>query len=783
MRNNIRSPALAATFLLRNQQILQSLKLETERSETSSPPERAFRPPSPVKLLSNLFGGSVARESPGARRLNRHPPSLSDIPRMPPPSSGPPSRTQSRDGESSRPTSSSRTAGFNGSELNLESLSKLEETFATYVLALHSRKGNIVGRTLRGRAGADELVVNELYNALLEEPTNHEAAAQSSVDVLFSAFEKFLKVAWQEKMGPVISQSVLNSLQIKSDAMHPAEFEEFFLMTFNEMPQHSQRSLRAIMKLLSDLLDGTGNDGDRGILTVAFAEILVPDNTANDYISLLDRFISDIEALFDGQPPSTPNYGSMTSESRIRATNTGSLSSNASSLRKRFGFGTLSRENSKSEHESKVGSLWRTLSKTGHSGDSQPASISKAATLGRSNSTDTNIRTSPKRPSSRDRPTVLGAFTFENGEGFSGKSFVGAGLGTIGEVPPAAGPPRKKRRSSLSDLKSLQASANHTPTWSPQTPRRLDSAQRGIRQRSTSPHTPSPTKPPTNIPTPTRLGSPIRKENSPGNALDRPPMRRVHSREPQTTGKSEEVTIKSFSPSKRRTGSISAIPTLRSAASNAGLSERPTSGNSSKLPPTPGSYMKQGLNSSPPKKLRMQSPQKLRERLQNEQKAINSASKDLQAELSAIGKELASASPIRPPRLTTTTSAPPVASNTKGLETRVSAMESTLRTTLEGLNLRTESISKDLASSLQVSESRVKQLDELYREANAENEALYARFNDELAKVMKGVKKGQGEEEVQRRLREQQEEVARLRKENNRLKREALGLRAQLRGD
>lgn len=42
----------------------------------------------------------------------------------------------------------------------------LEDTFAAYVVALRSRSGNVVGKVLRGRAGADELAVNELYNIL-----------------------------------------------------------------------------------------------------------------------------------------------------------------------------------------------------------------------------------------------------------------------------------------------------------------------------------------------------------------------------------------------------------------------------------------------------------------------------------------------------------------------------------------------------------------------------------------------------------------------------------------
>jgi hypothetical protein len=43
---------------------------------------------------------------------------------------------------------------------------RLEETFEAYTLALHLRRGNVVERILRGRAAADELSVNELYNTL-----------------------------------------------------------------------------------------------------------------------------------------------------------------------------------------------------------------------------------------------------------------------------------------------------------------------------------------------------------------------------------------------------------------------------------------------------------------------------------------------------------------------------------------------------------------------------------------------------------------------------------------
>lgn len=45
-------------------------------------------------------------------------------------------------------------------------LALLEDTFTAYIVALRSRSGNVVGKILRSRATADELVVNELYNTL-----------------------------------------------------------------------------------------------------------------------------------------------------------------------------------------------------------------------------------------------------------------------------------------------------------------------------------------------------------------------------------------------------------------------------------------------------------------------------------------------------------------------------------------------------------------------------------------------------------------------------------------
>lgn len=95
------------------------------------------------------------------------------------------------------------------------------------------------------------------------------------------------------------------------------------------------------------------------------------------------------------------------------------------------------------------------------------------------------------------------------------------------------------------------------------------------------------------------------------------------------------------------------------------------------------------------------------------------------------------------------------------------------------LNNRTSTMEKDLESSLVVSEKRAKKLDELYREASAENEALYGRFNSELSKLAKEVRTGDGEDALKTQLSSAMDEIGRLKKENFRLKREVGGLRAQ----
>lgn len=367
------------------------------------------------------------------------------------------------------------------------------------------------------------------------------------------------------------------------------------------------------------LLDASGNDGDRGALMATFAEALVLEGNPHEYITLLDRLVDDFDRLFDGNiicqkwractdmnidstPANAASAGSdftTNSLKRARSINTGSLSSNASSLRKRFGFGTPSRENSKLESESKVSSVWRTLSKTSkntNDGELQPPSLSKASLL-RSKSTDTDARgLSPTRPSSRDRPGALGAFSLEENIARPGSGHTNPStLSTIGEFVPIGTPKalKKKRRSSLSDLKGLYGfGGTSTPTWSSVDLRNPKTPETPTRQIQMSQMITSPTRQDYGSKvagySPQRFGSPSRQIASPSIPVASPLAERAINR------KADEVVITTLSP-KKRTDSQTGIPALK--ADPRSITSPPASP-TKRTPPSP-------------QKLRMQSPQKV----------------------------------------------------------------------------------------------------------------------------------------------------------------------------
>lgn len=48
---------------------------------------------------------------------------------------------------------------------------------------------------------------------IVEDPSRISAAEDVSVDILFAAFEKFLKVAWSEHMGPLLPANIIQGMQ------------------------------------------------------------------------------------------------------------------------------------------------------------------------------------------------------------------------------------------------------------------------------------------------------------------------------------------------------------------------------------------------------------------------------------------------------------------------------------------------------------------------------------------------------------------------------------------
>ena len=653
-----------------------------------------------------------------------------------------------------------------GNERPVNPLVRLEETFTGYIAALQSRKGNVVGKVLRGRGNADELAVNALYNTFIENPLDTRAASEVSVDVIFVAFEKYLRMAWKDQMGQMMSMQTLDALQEHAVKMHPSDFADYVKMVLGEMAPQNRRAFMAVVKLLADLLEGCGNDGDRGALTAAFAELLVIDGNPHDYINLLDRMVEDSDGLFEDIGPGavtalngsfSSRYGSM-SGNRSNHSGTGSLTSNASSLRRRFD--TLLRQNGNKADTENRPSVWRTLSKTSRSvatGEQiSTGSLSKGS-VNRSRSIESNNR----RPASRDRPTILGAFD-ERPSSSSGQP---SRLSTIGASPPPTETKetvkslKKKRRSSLSDLKTLMAAA----TLGASSPMCASPDRNKI--FSSSPRTPSPSKLPIAGGIMDRgrsavfaAGSPNQKENTPIGSTSRN-MGNLAERS-QNIMSPSDAAAKELWPGKSsaKTASMSSsIPTLR-------------------RDPAPSSSKPITSLSKSPQKLRLQSPQKLRERLQNEAKAINEAETSLQNELSKIGEEMAKLN---------AGSSTVYQKNLESLSATMRALESRIPHIVKELTARSDKIKEDLEKSLQASEFKVKGLDQLYKESSAENELLYEKFNGELGKMVKALKgrSKEDKEELISKLKEASEETAKTKKENARLRREILTLRTLLKGN
>jgi seryl-tRNA synthetase len=114
----------------------------------------------------------------------------------------------------------------------------------------------------------------------------------------------------------------------------------------------------------------------------------------------------------------------------------------------------------------------------------------------------------------------------------------------------------------------------------------------------------------------------------------------------------------------------------------------------------------------------------------------------------------------------------------------VRQLEDRIPVAIQEIQEKHDAIQHDMETTVKAAEAKVRAIDQLYKEAVAENELLYEKFNGELGKIVKALKgKGKDEkEELMARLRDQSDETARVKKENARLKREMVSLRAALKG-
>lgn len=150
-------------MLSANRAVFKSLTLQSKGATLR---HKSFLPSSPVKMISQFLSGGATKDpdSPSKPRAPQQAPK--DIPTM-----LPPVRLPSRSGsqkllDDEKAASKVTLVGAYSNDRPHDPLRLLEETFATFMLSLRLRSGNVVGRLLRNRTWADKLAVNELYNTL-----------------------------------------------------------------------------------------------------------------------------------------------------------------------------------------------------------------------------------------------------------------------------------------------------------------------------------------------------------------------------------------------------------------------------------------------------------------------------------------------------------------------------------------------------------------------------------------------------------------------------------------
>lgn len=789
LRNQIRNPRVTVQLLEYHEDVLRSLKLSDNHIQEMFIKPR--RPHSPVKVLSSLLSGSSSKESTKPAVPIKNTPVFS--PPVPPKSFAESTLGSRRDDRSSTYTDTAKSLASTAAQ-------SLEKTMSSYVLALHARKGNVVGRVITNRALADDAIVNELYNTLLGNPEAHEFAANVPVDVLFMSFEKFLKVAWKERMGRVLERRTIEELRMKAETLGPMDYQDFLLHKLQQCAPQNERAIKAVVGLLADLLDGTSNDGDRGALTATFTQLLVEERDSQEFILTIDRLVEEHDVILGN----SPSFGrTVRDQSGHHAgsysAHTGSIGSKATSLSKKLGFGSLHREASRSESSNKVSSVLRTWSKNGRSTESSARSA-----LQRTKSVD--MITHPATNATQHQASA-DSIQFQEAAPSQAQiePLLDFAQSIMSPITPLSRPAvsrdsasiRTKRRSSLSDLAAIPA-----PETTVQrigiTPKKQNAIPRPVMRPppapASSPITALPQKNTSISVQPglarhesVRLAAVDSKENTPpgGRQLQRSsyvrPSHTVADMAPAQS--SSRTTILA----QATTRPASAMP--KQSASNSSalqprgiLSERPAFGNTA--PQTTAAVKSVSSSGAAVRRDRLQSSQKLRERLETQKFAVHETGATLQTEIERIGEELSALEPNRQPSNASPAGTPQRHQSTMlNLSTRLRALETKVTHLTTNLAQNNVSIEKEYGFALQASESTAKQLEMLLHKAADEYEALCMRSNEELEKIFAMIGSPQGIDELRKKLVDSQEEASRYRREYTRLKCDNAILKSQLSSD
>lgn len=688
-----------------------SFTAATTRAEKT----RSFLATSPVKLFSSLWNGGAATAGTPDSVMSTKQPLL-------------PSLHRNNSFHSVQGSIRGRDdRSFVEDEIPDNPLMRLELTFSVYTNALLARKGTIISKHVLQRHTADELLVNEIYNKLIENPYDAEISPEVPVEVIFVSFENFLRIAWKSQMGAVMTMEALDTLQDRAHRKAPGDFADFVHYLSAEMAPQNRRAFARMIKLLAQLLDGCANDGDRGALTVTFAELLVTSGNASDYINLLDRLVEECDRIFnEPSPEQSFNFGgsvagSMRSTLRKETSMTGSVTSNTSSLRRKFGLDMFRRPKEEKP------SVWRSLSKHRNPATGETSSLRGASQQSRYLDDSSLPRRGGMGQGTPSRRPIAGAFDESPRPASSHR--LEYNIDAEEQEKPAAPRPRAKRRSSLSDLKMLMEAA--TLEDQEQQPQPLKTMRETSGKINAAPaqdiihssfQVPTVQKENSPLVSPSKLGSPTKPAIKHSKAL-----------------------------------STSVIPTLAPSRSDPSMDDPERK---SRSPTRSG------------QRLRLNSPQKLRERMAADALAVDKASGNMQTVLSNISEEVSKVHDDG-------------SSQVRALMDAVRALEIQVPKITQELQDRQAATQKEMDTTFKATETKMRAVDQLHKEVTAENELLYEKFNGELGRIIKALKsKGKDEkEELMTRLKEQSDETARMKKENARLKREIVSLKAMVRSE